>query len=56
MLPFEWSFEMSESTATHTEPHPKRNFLQALEIDTRLLGMIGAFVLVAVVFNYRTSI
>ena len=25
---------------------PKRSFLSQLEIDTRLLGMIGAFILV----------
>lgn len=46
---------MSLSTATDTEPRPKRNFLQTLEIDTRLLGMIGAFILVAVVFNVMTD-
>ncbi|EAR50190.1 ABC sugar (xylose) transporter, inner membrane subunit [Oceanicola granulosus HTCC2516] len=34
---------------------PKRGFLKSLEIDTRLLGMIGAFVVVAVVFNLLTD-
>jgi D-xylose transport system permease protein len=38
-----------------SSPPPKRSFLQTLEIDTRLLGMIGAFVLVAVVFNILTE-
>jgi len=33
----------------------KRNLLAALEIDTRLLGMIGAFILVSVVFNLLTD-
>ncbi len=33
----------------------KRSLLRTLEIDTRLLGMIGAFVLVALVFNLFTD-
>jgi len=33
----------------------KRNFLAALEVDNRLLGMIGAFVLICVVFNLLTD-
>jgi D-xylose transport system permease protein len=28
-----------------------KDFFAALEIDTRLLGMIGAFVLICLVFN-----
>ncbi|APE42801.1 sugar ABC transporter permease [Sulfitobacter alexandrii] len=45
-------------TTTDTRPSqkaPKRSFLNQLEIDTRLLGMIGAFVLVALVFNVLTD-
>ena len=38
-----------------TETQPKRGFLQTLEIDMRLLGMIGAFLLVAVAFNILTG-
>jgi D-xylose transport system permease protein len=34
---------------------PRRNLIQSLEIDTRLLGMIGAFVIVALVFNVLTD-
>ena len=34
---------------------PRRSAFQALEIDTRLLGMIGAFVVVCVVFNVLTD-
>ena len=34
---------------------PKRSFLSQLEIDTRLLGMIGAFILVCLVFNVLTD-
>ncbi|SEW18383.1 D-xylose transport system permease protein [Cognatiyoonia koreensis] len=44
---------MSDQTATETPP--KRSFLQTLEIDTRMLGMIGAFFLVCVVFNVLTD-
>jgi len=33
----------------------RRNLLAALEIDTRLLGMIGAFVIVCLVFNVLTD-
>ncbi|MDP4032121.1 MAG: sugar ABC transporter permease [Pseudorhodobacter sp.] len=42
--------------ATHSpQSEQKRSFLQTLEIDTRLLGMIGAFVLVCVVFYVVTD-
>ena len=51
----DWSIAMTETSASVTEPLKKRNFLQTLEIDTRLLGMIGAFILVAVVFNIMTD-
>lgn len=34
---------------------PKRNFLHALQIDMRLLGMIGAFLTVCIVFNLLTD-
>ncbi len=44
-------------TTDTTEPtHTKRGFLAALEIDTRLLGMIGAFILIALVFQVWTGI
>ncbi|SLN76642.1 sugar ABC transporter permease [Roseisalinus antarcticus] len=36
-------------------PTQRRNALQSLEIDTRLLGMIGAFIVVALVFNVLTE-
>ncbi|MEJ6402445.1 sugar ABC transporter permease [Yoonia sp. 2307UL14-13] len=44
---------MSDQTAEPTKT--RRNFLTTLEVDTRLLGMIGAFVLVCVVFNVLTD-
>ena len=48
---------MTDQT-TDTRPGrtaPRRSFLQNLEVDTRLLGMIGAFFLVALVFNVMTD-
>ncbi|QQA44371.1 sugar ABC transporter permease [Pelagovum pacificum] len=45
---------MTDTTGTSSAP-PKRSFLKSLEIDTRLLGMIGAFVIVAIVFNVLTD-
>lgn len=42
-------------TETAPPPTKKRSLLDSLEIDTRLLGMIGAFILVAVVFNILTG-
>ncbi|MEP3346610.1 MAG: sugar ABC transporter permease [Litoreibacter sp.] len=42
---------MSEQPA----PQPKRSFLQSLEVDTRLLGMLGAFLIVCIVFNVLTE-
>ncbi|MBM1691332.1 sugar ABC transporter permease [Sulfitobacter geojensis] len=40
---------------TTNKPAPRRSLLNTLEVDTRLLGMIGAFVLVALVFNILTE-
>ena len=45
------------ASATSVEPKPNtqgplRRFIVATELDTRLLGMIGALVLIWVVFNY----
>ncbi|WP_172328279.1 sugar ABC transporter permease [Mangrovicoccus sp. HB161399] len=44
---------MAETTGAGAAP--KRGFLKALEIDTRLLGMIGAFIAVCLVFNLMTD-
>ena len=46
---------MSDQTASATKTPPKRGLLSTLEIDTRLLGMIGAFVLIALIFNILTE-
>ncbi|MEP4194732.1 MAG: sugar ABC transporter permease [Aliishimia sp.] len=43
---------MSDKTP---DARPKRSIFQTLELDTRLLGMIGAFILVALVFNVLTE-
>ncbi|ROU00177.1 sugar ABC transporter permease [Histidinibacterium lentulum] len=45
---------MAESTQAPAAA-PRRNLIQSLEIDTRLLGMIGAFIIVALVFNVLTD-
>lgn len=45
---------MSDETADAVKP-AKRNVFKALEVDTRLLGMIGAFLLVCIVFNLLTD-
>ena len=34
---------------------PARSFLNQLELDLRLLGMVGAFILVCVVFKVLTE-
>lgn len=33
----------------------RRTILQSMEVDTRLLGMIGAFILVCLMFNFMTD-
>ncbi|GGL53147.1 sugar ABC transporter permease [Wenxinia marina] len=48
----------TEDAATRPAPPPgapRRGFFQSLEIDVRLLGMIAAFVLIALAFNYSTG-
>lgn len=44
---------MSDQSVTRSQP--KRNFLQSLEVDIRLLGMLGAFLTVCIVFNVLTD-
>ena len=46
---------MTDTTATPASAAPRRNFFQALELDTRLLGMIGAFVVLCVAFDLATD-
>ncbi|EPX79611.1 sugar ABC transporter permease [Salipiger mucosus] len=45
---------MAEASATDN-PSGRRNIFQTLEIDTRLLGMVGAFVVVCLMFNILTD-
>jgi len=42
-------------TAAAPNVAPKKSFLQSLEVDLRLLGMIGAFLAVCLVFNMLTE-
>ncbi|WP_138466897.1 sugar ABC transporter permease [Poseidonocella sp. HB161398] len=44
---------MAETTGAGAAP--KQGFLKSLEVDTRLLGMIGAFIAVCLVFNLMTD-
>ncbi|MHA3915605.1 sugar ABC transporter permease [Halovulum sp. GXIMD14793] len=46
---------MNDTTNTADLPKQKRTLLDQLEIDTRFLGMIGAFVLICLVFGYFTD-
>ena len=46
---------MSDETTLSEPTRTKRNLLAQLEIDTRLLGMIGAFVVLCLVFNVLTD-
>ncbi|TKD26150.1 sugar ABC transporter permease [Rhodobacter capsulatus] len=43
------------NTPTPQDGGQKRTLLQSLELDTRLLGMIGAFVVICLVFNVITD-
>ena len=44
------------TTTAHAPAAPaKKSLFDALEIDTRLLGMIGAFVVLCLVFNFATD-
>lgn len=43
------------SSAATAQPAKPRSFFAALEIDTRLLGMVGAFVLICLIFSLLTD-
>ncbi|MGP3696601.1 sugar ABC transporter permease [Rhodobacter sp. NSM] len=42
-------------TANASGAARKRTFIETLEIDTRLLGMIGAFIVLCLVFHFQTD-
>ena len=42
-------------TDTTSATHPKRSFLQSLDIDLRLLGMVGAFLVLSIGFDLVTG-
>lgn len=46
---------MSEPTQTDELPKARRTLVQTLELDTRLLGMIGAFAVLCIVFDLVTD-
>ncbi|MEO1701282.1 MAG: sugar ABC transporter permease [Pseudomonadota bacterium] len=50
---------MSDATVTDSAPaaegSARKSFLQALEVDTRLLGMIGAFIVLCLAFHFFTD-
>ncbi len=46
---------MYDQTQDAALPSQRRNFLQTLEIDLRLLGMVGAFVVLCIAFDLATG-
>jgi len=46
---------MTDTPTAANAPPKSRNFFSALEIDSRLLGMIGAFVVICLIFNVLTD-
>ncbi|WP_422071376.1 sugar ABC transporter permease [Tranquillimonas rosea] len=46
---------MTDTASQATTSPKKRGFIETLELDTRLLGMIGAFILVCIAFNIVTD-
>lgn len=46
---------MSDTALPGSDRPAARNMFAALQLDTRLLGMIGAFVLICLVFNFVTD-
>ncbi|NNF70729.1 MAG: sugar ABC transporter permease [Rhodobacteraceae bacterium] len=46
---------MSDATSEPSRTQSRRNLFETLELDTRLLGMIGAFVVIALFFNFTTE-
>lgn len=46
---------MTDTTTQPITPQNKRNLFQQLELDVRLLGMIGAFIILCIGFNLVTD-
>jgi D-xylose transport system permease protein len=46
---------MTDTPTPASAPPKSRNFFSALELDNRLLGMIGAFVVICLIFNFLTD-
>ncbi|MEM6383202.1 MAG: sugar ABC transporter permease [Pseudomonadota bacterium] len=45
----------NDANASAAADPPKRSFVQSLEIDVRLLGMVAAFIVICIVFNLLTG-
>ncbi len=46
---------MTDTTQDPSQPAAKRGLASTLELDLRLMGMVGAFIFIAVVFNILTG-
>ena len=46
---------MTDTPQTASTPAKPRNIFATLELDTRLIGMIGAFVVICLIFNFLTD-
>ena len=46
---------MTQTTESARPQSARRGLFQSLELDHRLLGMIGAFIALCLVFNYITD-
>jgi len=46
---------MSDIPSTPVHHTPRKTIFQTLELDTRLLGMIGAFIILSIAFNLLTD-
>ena len=53
-IPGQHMTDSTEPTGSTPTQSP-RNFIQSLELDTRLLGMIGAFIVIAIGFSIATG-
>jgi D-xylose transport system permease protein len=47
---------LTEAASHSPSSEQKRSFLQTLEVDTRLLGMVGAFLVICIAFQMWTGI
>tara|TARA_R110002020_G_scaffold96186_7_gene230538 strand:- start:6972 stop:8336 length:1365 start_codon:yes stop_codon:yes gene_type:complete len=55
LMPITRITAMTETSPAASAPAKPRSVFAALEIDTRLIGMIGAFVVICLIFNFLTD-